>query len=106
MDLIHKTNCAYRHLRIHEAKATGDRPRRGPHPGEPQEDSVMRAALVLVLAVSIASWAGAATIDPVEVWRPMYPFIGTWKGTGARADGPVKVKRVYASAPPNHHLEI
>jgi hypothetical protein len=36
----------------------------------------------------------------------MHPFIGTWKGTRAGADRPVKVTRVYASAPTNHHLEI
>ena len=66
----------------------------------------MRAALVLALAVSITSLASAATIDPTEAWRPMYSFIGTWKGTRAGTDGPLKVTRVYASAPTNHYLEI
>lgn len=66
----------------------------------------MRAAMVLAMAVSIASWAGAATIDPAEAWRPMHPFIGSWKGTRGGADGPVKVTRVYAAASTNHHLEI
>lgn len=66
----------------------------------------MREALLLVLAVSISSLAGAATVDPVETWRPMYPFIGTWQGTRAGAEGQVKVTRVYASASTNHHLEI
>ena len=66
----------------------------------------MRSALVLALAVSITSWASAATVDPADAWRPIHSFIGTWKGTRAGADGPVKVTRIYASAPTNHHLEI
>ena len=66
----------------------------------------MRVALVLALAVAIGSVAEAATIDPADAWRPMRPFIGTWKGTRDGADGPVKVTRVYASATTNHHLEI
>ena len=70
----------------------------------------MRMALVVALAVAIASVAGAAVagaaVDPAEAWRPMHPFIGTWKGTRAGADGPAKVTRVYASATTNHHLEI
>jgi hypothetical protein len=66
----------------------------------------MRAALVLALAVSITSWAGAASVDPADVWRPMHPFIGTWKGTRTGTDGAGKVRRVYATAPTNHHLEI
>jgi hypothetical protein len=66
----------------------------------------MRAAWVLALAVSITSLASAATIDPADAWRPMYSFIGTWKATRTGSDGPVKVTRIYASAPTNHHLEI
>lgn len=66
----------------------------------------MRAALVLALAVSITSLANSATIDPSEAWRPMRPFIGTWKGTRTGQDGPVKVTRGYAAASTNHHLEI
>ena len=66
----------------------------------------MRAALVLALALSVASMAGAATTDPAEAWKPMYTFIGAWKGTRAGANGPARVTRVYASAPANHHLEI
>jgi hypothetical protein len=66
----------------------------------------MRAALVLVLAALIPSFASAATVDPTEAWRPMYSFIGTWKGTRPAAEGTVKVTRVYASAATNHHLEI
>lgn len=66
----------------------------------------MRSVWVLALAVSITSWAGAATINPADAWRPMQSFIGTWKGTRAGVDGPVKVTRIYASAPTNHHLEI
>jgi hypothetical protein len=66
----------------------------------------MRAALVLALAISFASAAGAATLDATEAFRPMHPFIGTWKGTRGGAEAPVKVTRVYASAPTNHHLEI
>lgn len=66
----------------------------------------MRAALMLALALSVTSLAGAATVDPVEAWRPMYTFIGTWKGTRAGAEGTVKVTRVYASSPTNHHLDI
>lgn len=66
----------------------------------------MRAAMVLALAVSITSLAGAATIDPVDAWRPIHPFIGTWKGTRAGTDGPAKVTRAYTTAPTNHHLEI
>jgi len=68
----------------------------------------MRGAWVwaLVLAAAVVSSAGAATVDPVEAWRPMYPFIGTWKGARAGADGSVKVTRSYASSATNHHLEI
>ena len=66
----------------------------------------MRAAWVLALAVSITSWASAATVDPADAWRPMYSYLGTWKTTRTGADGPVKMTRVYASAPTNHHLEI
>jgi hypothetical protein len=66
----------------------------------------MRAVLVLALAVSVASMASAATVDPTAVWRPMYPFLGTWKGTRAGANGPVTVTRGYASSATNHHLEI
>ena len=66
----------------------------------------MRAVLVLVLAVLLAALASAAPVDPAEAWRPMGPFMGTWKGTRVGTDGPVKVTRVYAPAPTNHHLEI
>ena len=66
----------------------------------------MRMALVLALAVAIGSVANAANIDPADAWRPMHPFIGTWKGTRDGAGGPVKVTRVYESSTTNHHLEI
>ena len=66
----------------------------------------MRAALVLALAVSVGSSASAASVDPAEAWRPIRPLIGTWKGTRAGADGPIKLTRVYATAATNHHLEI
>jgi hypothetical protein len=68
----------------------------------------MRAArsLVLALAVSIPSWAGAAAVDPADAWRPMHPFMGTWKGTRQGSDGTIKVTRVFATAPTNRHLEI
>jgi hypothetical protein len=66
----------------------------------------MRGALVLVLGLLITSVASAGTIDPADAWRPMHPFIGTWKGTRSGTEGPVKVTRQYASAPTNHHLEI
>ena len=66
----------------------------------------MRAACVLAVAVSIASGAGAAPIAPAEVWQPVHWIIGSWKGTTGGAAGPVKVKRTFASAPTNRHLEI
>ena len=66
----------------------------------------MRTFLGLVLAASILSFAGATMADPADAWRPMYPFIGAWKGTRAGAEGAVKVTRTYASAATNHHLEI
>lgn len=66
----------------------------------------MRAAMVLFLALSLAPRAGAASGDPAEAWRPMHPYIGTWKGTRAGADGQVKVTRTFASSPANHHLEV
>jgi len=66
----------------------------------------MRAALFLAFALAFASAAGAANTDPTEAWRPMFSFIGSWKGTRAGVAGPVKVTRVYASSPTNHHLEI
>jgi hypothetical protein len=66
----------------------------------------MRAVLVLALAVSVASLANAASVDPADVWRPVTSSIGTWKGTRTGANGPVKVTRVYAAATTNHHLEI
>lgn len=66
----------------------------------------MRTFLGLVLAASILSSAGAAMADPADAWRPMYPFIGAWKGTRSGAAGPIKVTRTYASAATNHHLEI
>ncbi len=66
----------------------------------------MRAALVLALAISSSSFAKAADVAPAEAWRPIYPLLGTWQGTRTGADGPVRVTRVYASAPTNHHLEI
>lgn len=66
----------------------------------------MGMARVLGLAVAMASVAGAATLSPGEAWRPMHALIGTWKGTGAGASGPVKVTRVFASAATNQHLEI
>jgi len=66
----------------------------------------MRAAWGLMLAVSIVSSAGAASVDPAEVWRPLHAFIGTWKGTRAGGNGAIRVTRIYASAPTNHHLEI
>jgi hypothetical protein len=75
-------------------------------PGELQEDSAMRAALVLALMTSMVSFASAADVVPAEAWRPIYPLLGTWQGTRAGAEGTVKVTRVYASAPTNHHLEI
>lgn len=65
-----------------------------------------RAALLLVLVALIPAWAGAATVDPTEVWRPMHSFIGSWKGTRPAADGTVKLTRVYESAETNHHLQI
>lgn len=63
------------------------------------------AGVVLALAVLVASLAGAETVAPAEVWRPMHWFIGTWKGTRTGADAS-KVTRVYASATTNHHLEV
>jgi len=66
----------------------------------------MRAALVLALMTSMASFASAADVVPAEAWRPIYPLLGTWQGTRAGAEGTVKVTRVYASSPTNHHLEI
>lgn len=66
----------------------------------------MRGLLVLALAASITSLAHAGTVDPAEAWKPMHPFIGTWKGTRSGSDGSVKVTREIASAPTNHHLEI
>ena len=66
----------------------------------------MGVARVLALAVAMASVAGAATLSSGEAWRPMHALIGTWKGTGAGAVGPVKVTRVFASASTNQHLEI
>jgi hypothetical protein len=66
----------------------------------------MRVAWVMALAVAISSLADGATMDAADAWRPMSPFIGTWKGTRAGANGPVKVTRVYASAPTNQYLEI
>jgi len=66
----------------------------------------MRTGLMLALALSITSLAGAATVDPADAWRPMYTFVGTWKGTRAGANGPVKVTRVYSTSTTNHHLDI
>jgi hypothetical protein len=66
----------------------------------------MRTTLMLALALSIASLAGAATVDPAEAWRPMHSFIGTWKGTRAGAEGTVKVTRVYSTSLTNHHVDI
>lgn len=66
----------------------------------------MRAALVLAVAVCIASFAHAAPVDPAEAWKPMVSFIGTWKGTRAGAEKPVRLTRVFASSPVNQHLEI
>ena len=47
----------------------------------------------------------SATVDPV-VWRPLVPFVGTWKGTRAGAEGPIQLTRVYATGSANRHLEI
>ena len=66
----------------------------------------MRLGWVLAVAVAVTSVANAASIDPVDAWRPMHPFIGTWKGTRTGDDGQVKVTRVYESSTTNHHLEI
>jgi hypothetical protein len=69
----------------------------------------MRAARLLAVAISLGALsavAGAQGVDPADAWKPMYSFIGTWKGTRAGADGNAKVTRVYASAATNHHLEI
>jgi hypothetical protein len=63
-------------------------------------------ALVLALGISIGSMAHAANISTADAWRPMHPFIGTWRGSRAGADGSLKVTRTYASSPTNHHLEI
>jgi len=69
----------------------------------------MRAARLLAVAVSLGALSAVAHaqgIDPADAWKPMYSFIGTWKGTRSGADGSTKVTRVYASATTNHHLEI
>jgi hypothetical protein len=73
---------------------------------ETEEIAMKRAALLLVLAALLPSASGAATVDATQVWRPMYSFIGSWKGTRPAAEGTVKVTRVYASAETNHHLQI
>jgi hypothetical protein len=104
VDLQHKTNTDYL-AGVEDGWPQANVLSRS-HTKRPQEDTVMRAALLLVLAVSISSAAGGATVDLVEGWRPMYPFIGTWQGTRSGPDGQVKVTRVYASASTNHHLEI
>jgi len=67
---------------------------------------MIRIALLLAVVASLASGASADTVAPADTWRPMYSFLGTWKGTRTGTDGPVKVTRVYASATTNHHLEI
>ena len=64
------------------------------------------AAVVWLLAVTIPSLARASDVDPAEVWRPMFHYLGTWKGTRPGADGPIKLTRVYTSASSNHYLEI
>lgn len=76
----------------------------------------MRAAWMLALALSLPSAATAATIEPsatatatidaAEAWRPMRPFMGSWKGTRTGSDKSVKVSRDYFPATTNHHLEI
>lgn len=68
----------------------------------------MRAVwcVALLVAVPMTAGVGASTVDPAEAWRPMHAFMGTWKGTRQGSDGPVKVTRIYASAPANRHLEI
>jgi len=68
----------------------------------------MRGVVVLVLgmAVSITSGASASPVDPAEAWRPLYTYVGTWKGTRVGADPPLKLTRVYASASANRHLQI
>jgi hypothetical protein len=66
----------------------------------------MRAAWILALVLSLPSGVGAANIDAAEAWRPMRPFMGTWRGTRNGDDKPVKVTRQFASAATNRHLEI
>ena len=66
----------------------------------------MRTAVALALAASLITAGNAAIADPADAWRPMYSFIGTWKGTRAGNEESVKVTRAYTSAPTNHHIEI
>jgi len=68
----------------------------------------MRGVMVLALAmaVSITSWASASPVDPADAWRPLYTYVGTWKGTRVGADGPLKLTRVYASTSANRYLQI
>jgi hypothetical protein len=66
----------------------------------------MRPGLWLALAVVVSSLANADPVDPTVVWRPMYAFLGTWKGVRTGADRPVKLTRVYASAPSNQEIAI
>src|SRR4029434_2264274 len=87
--------------------ATNDRFSRAPHP-RVRRRLVMRRVLVvaLALAVSIASWANASPVDPADAWRPLYTYVGTWKGTRVGADGPLKLTRVYASVSAHSYLQI
>src|SRR5689334_16455328 len=74
----------------------------------PAGGTVMHRILVWAVAVSLLATgvAQAETVDPTAAWRPMYPFLGAWKGTRSEEAREVRVTRVYASAASNHHLEI
>ncbi len=67
---------------------------------------MLAAALVLVLSAAAPSAVGDTVVAPTEAWRPMYSFLGSWKGTGTGPAGPVQLTRSYASASTNHHIEI